>query len=347
MNGLKTLICHILLAVLPPSVILVAIYVALDPFLTLREYDNYYTEYDRYQPTPNIGLVTIESFDKHYPQEQYNSFIFGSSYSMNYLIEDWKTYIPDDVRSMHFQSVGESLNSLRLKLLYLIKNGVEIKYALIVLGPRTFEFVEHENVMYQNHWRIDPDRSWIKYQLLAFQQFYSRDYVHSYIISNIDREVGRKYRTEFTTDQFLHNPVTNEYTFYKAELEIANNPSEYLIRHNIDRHLGTPPQEYHSCVTDHSASDAQAVAEILRQAGTDYIVVIGPRIDRRYIHPRDLKIIQGAFGADRVFDFSREMVGVADSLNAYYDNEGHYRPWVAREIMRRAYSRRAALSDGD
>lgn len=336
MNGIKRFFNRLMLAVIPPVTLLTGVYLYIDPFKVVHDYDDYYP-HGQLSPGVNKGMIVIDNFDRNFDAAGYNSFIFGSSVSKYYRIDDWLGYLPEGAKAIHLDSSSEPLHSMHLKISYVLKRGAHIENALIVLPPEIFSFTEMEAPPFVNHWKIDPGRNRLQYQWHFLKSFYNREFIKGYVAGKL---IGKPLNINsiriFDTIPTTIDMLTNEEWHHSIDSLIDSNPEKYIQERKLYDFIGCMPSESASFISPHSLSDAKAIAHLLDSAGADYRVVIGPRLDKKYINRKDLALLREAFGKARVFDYSRILAGMSDSLNYFYDKV-HYRSNVAREIMRRTY----------
>jgi len=336
MSPLNLFLKKLALAALPPVLLLGAIYFCIDPFKVLRDYDDYFAQ-GRISPGVNKGMIVIDNFDRHIDSCHYDSFIFGSSVSKYYRTDEWKQYLPADASPVHLDSSSESLHSMLLKMKYVQSRGAHIRNALLVLTPDIFSHTDMQAPPFVDHWKIDPDRSRIRLHWLFVRSFFEREFQREYVTSQLVGEpVMFGVMPKFDTITRRLEPTRNEEFPVMADRALDAAPESYLRQTGDFALLNEKPEELCSYVTSHSYADAKAIADLLAREGTDYRVVIGPRMDGKYINTGDLRILRKAFGKMRVYDFSRELAGMRDSLGSFYDRT-HYRSNVAVEIMRRTY----------
>lgn len=144
-----------------------ALYLWLDPFKVVRDYDLYMEdpEEDALRIGMNKGIVTLASYSDNLKEradtsegkgrcniDPYNAFIFGSSISCYYDAEEWRDLLEARNRGLapahpegdqgyrcihpfHFDSASESPMSMARKVEYLHASGAPLDYALVILDP--------------------------------------------------------------------------------------------------------------------------------------------------------------------------------------------------------------------
>lgn len=86
-----------------PFILLLGLYVVKDPFMVLREYEDYDHPEVRY---PHFGYMTWKKYKKYDPVKHYDSFIIGASCSAAFQSYEWKRYI----KGTPFRLLGSNEN---------------------------------------------------------------------------------------------------------------------------------------------------------------------------------------------------------------------------------------------
>ena len=108
-----------LLLFLVPLWLVIALYIILDPFKVIREYDSYYVDGKPTYVNVDHDYVSTQVFEKTHPLYHYDSFILGSSRSRFFPLEEWEKHIGNDCNGYHFDGSGETLYGVYRKLKYL------------------------------------------------------------------------------------------------------------------------------------------------------------------------------------------------------------------------------------
>ena len=92
-----------------PVVAVVGIYIILDPFMVVHHHSPFFERECYVGINPNVGYVSTMTYIENLPEQDYDSFIFGNSRSVHFLIDDWQPHIDPAARCFHFNADGESL----------------------------------------------------------------------------------------------------------------------------------------------------------------------------------------------------------------------------------------------
>ncbi len=328
--GMKRFVLLTLLA-LSPVLLLVAFYVAKDPFHVVKSYKGQvYNPGDTISLTINWGHVTVESYKYFDPQGHFDSFIFGSSLSGYYRIKDWAPYLPADARPFHFNASRETLYGILNKLKWLAGRGVAIKNALIIMEDEMLmRRPLDSDVLFVQHPSTAREVSWWKFHQLYFNAF-RRPEIVAYLLCPgpmTQRILDEGYATTDITNRI--EPI-NEGYYAWADSVIAVNPDEFFTPEHVKRY--SLPLKELPCPEKINFTVSALLAEIhhlLESQGTDYHIIIPPHYGYEAIDSRDLFKLERIFGQSRVHDYSHDPK-LGTDLHYYYD-DGHL---IAQECAR-------------
>lgn len=336
-NGMKRFVLRCLLALLPVFLV-VALYLIKDPFHVVKPYQGkIYNPGDTISLTINWGHVTIESFKYFNPEGQFDSFIFGSSLSGYYRIEDWKTHLPADAHPFHFNASRETLYGILNKLYYLGARSVPVKNALIIMEDEMLMRRPLDNdVLFVQHPETASEVSWWKFHQLYFNA-YRRPELIAYLLCPgpmTEKVLEEGYATTDVSDR---DESINEGCYNLADSLIAHDPDafftpEHLAQYSLPvKELPCPPK-----ITPEVEWVLETIAGVLNTLGTDYQIIIPPHYGYEAIASSDLYLLELIFGQERVHDFSHDpQMGV--DLHYYYD-EGHLVAQACAQLMDSAYN---------
>ena len=329
-HGMKRFVLLSLLALLP-ALLVVALYLAKDPFHVVKPYKGQvYNPGDSITLTINWGYVTVESFKYFNPQEHFDSFIFGSSLSGYYFIKDWQRHLPEDARPFHFNASRETLYGMFNKILYLRNQGVTIKHALLIIEDEMLmRRPMDEDVLFVQHPQTARNVSWWKFHQLYFNAYRHPEVIAYLLCPDAMRESVLE-KGYATTDLSNRDESINESYYRWADSIINANPDAFYTPEHIAK-FQLPPKEMpcQSKITPQVESLLHDIAGLLEKLGTDYQVIIPPHYGYEAISSSDLYAMELIFGAERVHDFSHDPE-LGNDLHYYYD-EGHL---ISRECGR-------------
>jgi hypothetical protein len=331
------------LGIASPIIVFLLIYTCLDPFKVVWNYDDYYDfscdskrVWGVVINRDNVGTMT---FDKYYKQNGYNSFILGNSRSIFYEIADWKQYLNENSSCYHFDSYGESLYGLSKKVEYIERKKINIDNALVVLDYVLLSLAQSpDKYLNMVSPRLDHYKNVSEFHVSAIKAFASPNFFVAYLDYRISGEI-KPYMVEkklLSKFEISYDLKTNEITYPQTEKQIEE--GKYFtpeIMEGFKRDDTTQP--FRPVIQERQKELLQGIYEVFKKSGATYKIVVSPLYDQVKLNPDDLAYLESLFGKQNVFDFSGVNAFTADYSN-YYDGDSHYRPHVAREIMRLVYT---------
>ena len=335
------------LMVLPVIVPILILYFCFDPFMIYHnpEHETYYSTDPEKSPAvgTNKGMITIKNYKKRIKEGYtYNAYIFGSSISKNFLVDDWESFIKngdDSVSTYHFDSSCETIYQLSEKINYLYKHNYPINHALIVLDPVIMEYEKNEDPYSISPPEFHPGlKHFLKYHYTFFRAAINSDFLSSWVGRKIyDRTCTIGRNQIFDLEPRVYDPIHNQETMPVWDSLITQHPKDFFKAHPIME----SPSNFKISPILLKANKRAALEEIARifdYYNTDYHIIIGSNRRKLCLHPDDLKTLENIFSPDRVHDYGYSLVNdlEVDTLN--YDNI-HYRPPFALKLMQLTYQK--------
>ncbi len=321
-----------------PLLLVILLYFVMDPFKVLREYDSYYVSGIPDYVVLNRGYVSTETFVRQYPDQRYNSFIFGNSRSLFYQVADWKPLLAPGASCFHFDGSDESLFSIYRKVLFLEKQNVPIKNALIVVDQPALSRAESLS----GHLIMTPPRLMDNTNAIPFHWSFLSSYLDPrFLLAYYDFSITGQFRgymrdhNVLNAEPMTYDLATNEISYPQFEKAIAE--GKYYEGHRlfVFKQNRQNPRPYSPCLGREHVRLLKEMQRSFIANGTIVRIVISPLYNQRALHPRDLATLRRIFGPSSVFDYS----GINDITNDYhnYYELSHYRPFVAGRIMSEVY----------
>ncbi len=340
-NSINKFILRTILAAIP-LIIIVAIYLILDPFKVVRYYYPYF-EPETWETWLgwNKNWVSVTAYEQGREENKYDSFIFGSSISIAYKTDEWGKYLPTNASPFHFDGTEEDIKGILDKMQYIDKLNDTIRHALIVLEPNTFRNRPTKNFLRYTPPQIGGWETYLDFHCTYFRQFINSDFLKSYIPFKITGEsiiYGEK--DIFPKQQLLYNKATNEEGIELMEGKIDNNPDSVYQANEMDRF---PIHKLHYCqpmINDTLRFHLTKISEILKKHNCDYYIVFGPNRKREILHSDDQKILSEIFIPERIYRYTA-IDTITDDKPYFYDNN-HYRTFVCSAILDSIYNNQSA-----
>ncbi|MGI4873608.1 MAG: hypothetical protein ACRYFX_20820 [Janthinobacterium lividum] len=317
-----------------PGLLVVAAYFWCDPFVVLYHYDRYP---DNLITFPNRDFISTQTYLNTYRQRPYQSFILGSSRSLAYRVRDWTPYLPPgpDTLAFHYDASNESLFGVWKKLEFLEQHGSGPRNVLLVCDYQLLRVTTNLDV---EHKRKDPRL--VGESMLAFQATFLRDYLsNGFFWKYFKRRLTGRFTPDMTgvlePTHIRYDPRTNDMLLPELDAQLRTDSAGYYAR---SRQLGprpARPEVAPAVIGAAQLAQLRAIRAIFQRQHTSYQLLINPLYEQRAFNPADLAQLQQLFGAGRIHDFSGVNEFTRETGN-YYDYS-HYRPKVARQLLRRVY----------
>lgn len=324
-----------------PLILILAVYIMLDPFKVIWHYDSYYKNVAQGQVGINKDHVSTSTYDNYFTSENYNSFIFGNSRSMFYPVAEWKKHLPENSRPFHFDASGEALYSLHKKVLYVDKKQGKMDNVLLILDHET---LAQDGPKTGHLFLISPQladyNNYSEFHMANLRAFLSKKFFPAYMDFLISGKV-KPYMTEenlLEDRPYDYDVKTNEVQFNYAEKLIAEGkyytPERMAVFYERPKEQKTSP----AAIMEKQKEMLTEMAGIFKKHNTNVKIIINPLYNQEKLNPADLAYLKQVFGENNVFDFSGINSITADYRN-YYE-VSHYRPHIAAQLLNEVYSRK-------
>jgi hypothetical protein len=305
-------------------------YFVLDPFKVVRRHDVYY---DAEPVSLNRDYVSTEELFRLAPTRP-NAFVFGSSRSLAFRCDDWRPYLPASARPFHFDAWLETLYGVASKVRYLDSTGLAIDDALFIFDSQAFARTNNQySHLFVKHPAVSGEPA-VAFQTLFVGTFFANLFFVKYFDYELFRTLRPYMRDVFPPKPVRHLRETNDLIFSADEAELAAGEDAFYAK----RAAVFAPRTPVTLPPFLQAKQLALIGEIsalFAKHHTRVRVIVSPLYDQYALNPADRRALEHAFGAEHVFDFSGVNAWTADRRN-YYE-ESHYRPHVARALMRAAY----------
>ncbi|MCK5825322.1 MAG: hypothetical protein KAG96_07955 [Ichthyobacteriaceae bacterium] len=340
---MKRFVKNILIFLSPLLLIVLAVVIA-DPFKVWFSYDDYYSDYS---VTLNRGDVCLKLYNKNRSSHKFDSFVFGSSRSQAFKLTDWSEYLGSSSVPFHFDASNEGVYGILNKMRYLDELNVSMKNIMIVLDEECLT----NNYNNKGHLFISPTvlskeselefyKTFIKdaldlkfiYAYFDYKIFNEHKGYMGWLISKVIPK-GDKINGDIwykSWDDSIEKDSTSYYSnlvnkgvFYKRDtINIVNNSNEisYLEKEQL-----------------------KEIAGILKKHNSKYKIIISPLYNQISLSNERLEFIESTFNKASVYDFSGKNK-FTDVVGNYYESS-HYRPNVAKEIMKIMYDESNVLDN--
>lgn len=318
-----------------PTVLLVALYIMTDPVLALRWHEEMIPD----GFLINKGNVTVKQFDHYNPSMKYDSFIVGSSLSINHLTEDWEKHLPEGSAPFHFDASQLTVNRMTDIVDYICENS-EAKNMLIVLVPEVLEWTEDENLPF-----ILPSE--LSHSLSDKFKYHKKNFFYWLDWRTFNGWVPKTLFDAEATGETIYklrpdNPeqyyrLTNEERMMNKDSMLETESERFIYEnpsYDNDAALGSLYIEP-SRIDNKKETDFLKIKEVLEDKDVDYLVLMSPQRYYQILNPQDDAVLHKIFG-DKYINLTIEEGKVALDPYNWYDFL-HYRPKIGKKLMEKAY----------
>ena len=319
-----------------PFVVLLMLYLLLDPFKVVWSYDSYYPTNVAGGVSLNPGYVATQNFRQRVDSEHYDSFILGNSRSIYYPISAWQEMIGSESRCYHFDAASESLLGIWQKLRFIEQSGCSIRHLLWVTDASLLAKTDCD------HWHLCESapaltnyRNALYFNWYSFKAFISPKFLAAYLdyLSFHQLRPFMLKESLLTEDMFCYDAIGNECDFQPLEQMIAEGKYYPAERMKVFEGRQFPDSISPSVIGTEQQVLLDSIATLLARQETDVQIVISPLFDQIRLNPQDVSALTKRFGERCVHDFSGPNEWNRDFKN-YYE-ASHYRRPVAIDILRK------------
>ena len=317
-KGFRKFVLRSLLALLPVAVY-VALYLVLDPFRVVHPYDGIAIPAgDSLDRIPNKRFVSLEGFKIYDPQEHFDSFIFGSSISTNFLASSWQRHLPAGSKVYHFTESAQTLTGIRDELRWLVNNDVNFRHALLIMEEEMFQRPKRYREMpFIPHYKVSPEVNRLDFHLVHFNALRDVDML-LYAIHpqwSVDRLIadGKMALAPSGRNEVLNEDYSTEY-----DSLICHDPDKYYAAMPWLETMPSLPYPMPLSINADAETVLRDIAAILRENDIDYVVIVPPRYQSPALSQLDHALLCEIMGDEHVNDFTGDSAMVHD-LHCFYD----------------------------
>lgn len=265
----------------------------------------------------------------------YDAFIFGSSKSYAFRTSEWEKYIGHRL-SYHMGCNDESIYGIAHKLDYLVKEGYEVRNALMVFDPRLL--MQNENPS-AHIFREDPEVSG-EPRLMFYRRFFTAFIQPRFLSAFMKYKDGIRdssvigYMNVF---HFSFNAKTGDRGFAEYDSMLAVSNEQFYERQQplFPVRDSTIQKELSPLIDGTTLELLKQIKATLTLQHTGYRIVIAPTYDQQELNESDLDAIDSVFGVENVFNFSGKN-RYTDDINNYYEGR-HFKPELADSLLKIMY----------
>ncbi|CAN5172603.1 hypothetical protein BH09BAC6_BH09BAC6_15340 [soil metagenome] len=302
-----------------PFILLIALYIIIDPYKTIKHYNIYLPEYIML----NRGDISTRVFLSNYKKYKFDSFIFGSSRSCAYTGKEWSRYLPEGSKTFSFGGWVDPIEGIYRRLALVDSLNNTIKNVLIIVDIDDTFIRQDANPVAGDHYLISK-KSLFDYHLMGIINYYSDPLT---VITSIDYSLfhaKRGYMKKFIGMEAGDlDPINNDWGL-NSEYRILSDSANYYKR-LLKTFYKRPPQQRYSGIqlSPNKQLLLKKIREIFDRRHTHYKFVLSPLYDQVKFNPFDLNTLVAIFGKENIYDYSGINAKTADMYN--FSDNLHYR----------------------
>lgn len=325
---------RIAVLLLIPLLLLAAVYFITDPYKTLRPFSLTYFD------STNRDYLSSELFVMNYPEQSYDSYVFGSSRGCGINTYQWRKYLPTGSNQFLFQAWAETVTGIDQKITYIDDHHYPLKNVLILIDiPSSFSRhqLSHHAMSIKDP-RFSHQPRWI-HQSLLFYDFIQKP-------SEWRRAVRKWWYSVPPVVTF--DPVSNDWEKENKDRDINNPPKKDCLR-NLSKkakdvflrdYVDNPSialPEGKTVIDEPMIVVLKHIKEVLDRNETDYRIIVTPAYGYKYpvITKGDLDVLNSIFNEERVFDFSGRFDITLDYNN--FSDPNHFGQNVGWQMLEEIY----------
>ena len=325
----------IFVLLLIPLVLLAVVYFVTDPYKPLRPFSLTYFD------STNRDYLSSELFLMNYPEQKYDSFIFGSSRGCGINTYHWLKYLPEGSKQFLFQAWSETITGIDQKISYIDEHHCDLNNAIVLIDiPGSFSksqlstkalSIKDPRFSHQSHWAhqsilffdfLQKPSQWVR----AIENYIHprTPYVGFDVVTNDWKKSNRERDLNCIPER---DSLGNLNSIAKAAFfkDYVNNPDAVLPvgKDLIDNSMLVVLEHIH---------------EVFQRHRTDYRIIITPGYCYKYpaISSRDLNILESVFGENNVYDFSGRL-DISSDYNSFSD-PNHFGLRIGWQMIEEIYN---------
>ena len=320
-----------------PFITLFGLYIVEDPFMILREYDDY--DHPKFVLS-NIGHIGWLKFKKNNPSRHYDSFILGTSCANSFQSSYWKKYINSNIIKLN--SNNENLYELVEVLEALEKQpNQKINNILIVSEPILLADDKEKNGVIHALPTEVSGKSMASLNLDYLKAFFNIPFLSAYIkhkFLGISNEEVNFYVND--NKQFADCYTNDEVGIRVKEQEINSKGESVFYKERQEQFAGVDTMRRETMPAlfgDSQIALFKRVKAVAQRHNTNLKIAIGPNLETGYMNPKDDAILREIFGDKNVVNYNVPAYKDLEKKENFYDKV-HYRPHIAKQILRDLYA---------
>lgn len=314
-----------------PTAALVAVYVADDPMRVLR----WHPDMLPHGFLPNKANITVKNYSHFLDSLHYDSFIIGSSVTINHDLDQWTSYLPEGASAFHFDFSAIAPHQIELILNHLNLRS-HLANALIILDTSALgrnTYYSESDINYMTPAAIQPGiLAKTKYHFKIFKFWWRYSVLSNYFAHSLGQEtIGLRHELWDDEIDYIH-PPTNTFRMQRLSARLDSLAMDYDRNPTPIRFSAATDSLLPPLIDSSTEATLMSIRKILDNAGTNYRIVIAPSRRNFILNPEDDIEMHNIFGENflNLSSIHAEQL----SPNPYqWEDSIHYRPAIANILM--------------
>mgnify|MGYP001361246896 CR=1 FL=1 len=280
----------------------------------------------------NDRLFQIRWLNKH--EQDYNSFVFGSSRSKAFKTPEWKQNLPDGSLPFHMGVNDESLFGVVKKLQYLDQKGYSIDHVIFIMDHRLLSLLKNSDVhIFRDYYEITGE-SYGAYYKRFFTSFLNVSFLSHYFNYKISGKI-EKDNIYLWDSGFTYDKTTGDHYYERMDSLIRYDSINYYQEQKEKVFYERKPMESVDLIGGQAEQFLHEIKAVLSRHNSDYQLIITPNYDQVQLSGNDRLKLESIFTSDKILDVS----GVNDMTSDYrnYYEHKHFKPYIASQLMKQVY----------
>ena len=311
---MRQFLLRVSLFVTIPLVLLTILYFISDPYKTLKPFS-----LDYFDPM-NRDYLSSELFLMNYPEQKYDSFVFGSSRGGGINTYHWAKYLSIGAKTFLFQAWDETLTGIEQKISYIDKSGYDLKNALVLIDiPGTFakDQAPTEALSIKDP-AISGQPVW-QYQMILLYDFIQKPSQWIKAIKELLNSSAPEVSFDIITNDWDKNNQYLNVSFppQKDSLRNMSSVSRAVFLREVSNKSGSDVVTSDPLINDRFLMQLNHIKQVFDRHKTSYLILITPGYcySSPSIASEDEEVLRRVFGDSFVFNYSGE-----NELSCDYNN---------------------------
>lgn len=311
-----------------PFLFALTCYVIRDPFMVLRQYD----DYDHSPICQNEGYVAWQKYKLYRHKAHYDAFLMGNSCTKAFSCDTWNSYVHGHPFRLFCNNLG--LADLCQVLDALDRQPHQPVRHILLVTDRTFFMKQCVSCGAMHVMPPDVSHdSWLTVQTEFAKAFFGTDVLGPYLRYLVTGKSG-PWSEGVVCTATTRTTISNEAVVDFMEDSIKRMGEAYWRDKRFSKVLHAQPKTDVQIIFQPQLRLLCKVRDFCRKHHTDLRLVIGPTTERLRMNPADVTCLCRILGKANVYDYTDRQD--LNNIHNFYDT-AHYRIGIGNLILKDIY----------